>query len=109
MTNRYGKLLAEVTTSTTVAQAVDLLSSVFQQVRADSKIRLTIVVNAAIKVQLWDVGNGVGYYLNGGAALVADSIHSEEFTLDTTRTWNIQTDDLGGMTCNLLAIVEVDR
>lgn len=109
MTNRYGKQLAEIATSTTAAQNADLLTTAFRQVRSDSKIRLTISVTAAVKVLLFSSDGGEALYLNGGAALAADSIHSEEFALDTTRSWNVQSDDVAGVTCELLSIVEVDR
>lgn len=107
MSSRYGTQLAQVAASTVKAQNTDLLAADFQQKRGDSKIRITIAITSAVIVALTG-SDGSSVLLNNGTALVANGIHTEELALDITRTWNIQTANVAGLTCTLLSLVEVD-
>lgn len=105
--NKYAASLKTISTAVTKAQNVGIFATEFQQKWAVNKIRITISVTAAIKVLLYSDGNGEAVYLNAGAALVADTIYTFEHTLDTSRSWNVQTDDLAGITAEILTITEV--
>lgn len=108
MPGRLNTVLAIVGTDTTVAQSTDLLVSDFSIGFPGSSIRLSIVITSAVIMAL--VGSdGTVVNLNGGAALVADAVHTEVLALDSKRTWNIQTANAAGVTCSMLFVQEVDR
>ena len=93
-------LLAEIVTDTVAGQNDDLFPAALQLLRDDGFVRITIAVQSAVKVRLVP-DSGSGFYLNGGTALVADSVHVEDVPVDIGRTWNVQTDDALGMTVSI--------
>jgi hypothetical protein len=60
----------------------------------------------AVKVRLVP-STGSGFYLNGGTALVANSVHVEDVPVDIGRTWNVQTDNIAGMTVSIARAQEI--
>ena len=91
----YIKTLATITAEVNKAQNTDWLASDFQVSGAASKVRITISLGDAVKVKLVP-NTGTAFYIKGGAAFVDTAVYTEELALDTTRTWNLQTDDAGG-------------
>ena len=105
MTQRYGKLLAEITEATVVAQSTDVFAANFKPTRSDSLVRISIAATAVIVSLMGSDGSVI--HLNNGTALAAYGIHTEELHLDSTRTWNVQTEDAAGVTARLCTIYEV--
>lgn len=106
MSDRFAAIHASIIANTAKAQSTNVLAADWQPVRADSIQRIAIAATAARKVQLVP-SSGTAFYLNGGSALVANTVHVEDIPLDPDRTWNIQTDDVSGITVTYLRVIEL--
>ena len=107
MTHRYAKRLARIGANAAKTQGEDFLDNDVTLKYADSTVRVSVAINSAVKLE-WSPSSGSPFYLNGGAALTADTVYTELVQLDTERTWNIQTDDAGGTTVLHLIITEIE-
>lgn len=107
MSNRYAKLLAEVTADNTKAQNTDFLATDFQVTGSARKCVITAALGSAVRLRL-SPSSGSPFSLNGGSSLGAAAVHTFEVLLDPDRTWNLQTDDAAGATLRHLRIVECD-
>lgn len=104
---KYRKVLAEITASAAAAQNTDLFASGFKPSRPDSLVRITI---AATNVVVSLVGDDAAtVHLNAGTALAASGLYIFEMHLDSTRTWNIQSANIAGVTCEVCTVVEVNE
>jgi hypothetical protein len=103
----YTKSLAAIVADVTKAQNSDFIATDFQ-LEAGGVCRVSLTISSAVKVRLVP-STGSGFYINAGAVLVANAVHTEEIALDVGRTWNIQTDDSGGTDVKHLVVQEVIR
>ena len=102
----FGRGLARITTDTPKARDVDFLGTAVRLQREDSVLRISLAVSSAVKVRLVP-SSGTAFYINGGAALAAATVHTEDVALDIIRTWNLQTDDASGTTVHHLVLQEI--
>lgn len=91
-----------------VAQNADLFTSDFQMTREDSMCRITVCVTTAVTVLL-SPEEGTAFLLNGGSALTANAVYTEELQLDIGRSYNLQTNDASGTTFRLAVVSEVRK
>lgn len=101
----YRKELATIATDTSKAQNVDWLGTDFQLSRAGNLVRITLAIDAAVEVALVP-SSGSNINLNGGSAMTANAVYTEELALDQARTWNLQTPNVAG--CNVIHLVVVE-
>lgn len=66
---------------------------------------IQVAINSAVKLQV--TLDGTNYdYLNGGDALVADTLYRFQIDVDNTMTFNMNTDDASGTTITSCLIKE---
>lgn len=104
--NDYRTELKKLTSDTTKAQNTDLFGTDFQLQRAGNVCRITIQATAAVELALVP-NSGSSLHLNGGAALTANGLHTFELYLDQSRTWNLQTPNVAGITVEACLVFEV--
>jgi len=99
---------AEIIADKIIAQNANALTTDFTVHKQEAIVRITLAISSAVKVKLVP-SSGTALYFNAGAVMVAATVYTEEFALDTGRTWNIQTDDSGGTTVYHLVVQEIVR
>lgn len=97
--------LAEITANTSKAVSTDYLAEDFQLHDAGNFLRISIAATTAVVVQLVP-SSGTAIALNGGAALAANAVHTEDVAVDATRTWNVQ-NATGTAVISHLVVLEV--
>lgn len=70
-----------------------------------SQLIILVAINSAVKIQVTLDGDNYDY-LNGGNALVADTLYRFIIDVDNTMTFNINTDDASGTTITQCLIKE---
>jgi len=106
MTTNYGAVLFTSSASTIAEQGVDLLPADIRVTRDTSVVRISVAATAAVKL-IFVPSSGTGFYLNAGGNLPINGVHTEDVVLDIGRTWNLQSDDVAGITTTHLVIQEV--
>ena len=110
MAENYVKIIGEATGAK--AQNVEWFSADLQEQQVSeqfgaSKFRLTIGINSEVKVQVTLDSGSNWLYLNGGNALVADSIYMFDVGVRDGDNFNMRTDDASGTTVKLCRVSEV--
>lgn len=104
----YVRRIAEGTEAA-AEQNTSLLASDFTLTRGDSKVKITLALATSVKIRIVDETAELGFYLNGGTAIPADAAYTEELLLYSGGAWNIQTDDVAGVTFNMYVVQEESR
>lgn len=101
----FHRRLASITADTAKAQNTDFLDTDFQVSSVASRVRITVAVTGGSRVRLVP-SSGTGFNLLNGSSL-SGTVATEELSLDATRTFNLQTDNVAGTTIKVLYVDEL--